>query len=63
MCACAMSGSFCPLQGLNKIFLQILLELLSFKSEISSDSVDRNLNREEKHNLPSCIIKISDIQF
>lgn len=63
MCVYLKSGCFSPLQDLNKIFLHILLKLLSFKSEISSDSVDVNLSREEKHNPPSCIIKISDIQF
>lgn len=58
-----MSGFPCPLQDLNTIFLQIQLKLPSFKSEISSDSVDVNLSREGKHNPAFCIIKISDIQF
>ena len=49
VCVCVIkSGPFNPLQDLDIRFLQTLLKLLSFKSGISSDSVDVNLKRKEK---------------
>ena len=49
VCVCVIkSGPFNPLQYLDNRFLPTLLKLLSFKSGISSDSVDVNLKREEK---------------